>query len=172
MRCSVVWTLKFSPARQYSSHNPRGKSPMVLGLVMLGAVLGNCLFQSTCLESVHLKTVGQCFQNVGVVHPTWTVHYKAIVALCSVLTCPGTCKWFVMVSSWKKKRSNDTTFHHVTLLQLRLFMIPFKWNIASSEKHRVQENLIAVNLHFFTKFLSTAMVGWFDVLSQLEFVRI
>jgi hypothetical protein len=71
--------LQFSPDRQYSSHNPRGKSPMVLGLVISGAMLGNNLFQYTYSESIRLKTEGQCIQNVWALNPGGTVHHKAIV---------------------------------------------------------------------------------------------
>jgi hypothetical protein len=37
----------------------------------------------------YLKT-DRCLQNVGVLHPAGTMRHKATVALCSVLTCPGT----------------------------------------------------------------------------------
>jgi hypothetical protein len=47
-------------------------------------MLGNHLFQSICLESVHLKTDRQFFQNVGMLHPAGTMHYKAVGALCIV----------------------------------------------------------------------------------------
>jgi hypothetical protein len=78
-----------SPNRWNSSHNHRAKSPLVLGLVIFRTMEGNHLFQSTCLESIRLKTDGHCFQNVGVLHPTGPIHHKATVALCIVLTFPG-----------------------------------------------------------------------------------
>jgi hypothetical protein len=79
-----------STERRYSSHNPRGKCQEVLGLVILGAMLGNRLFRSTRLESVRLKTEGQFFQNVWTLHPAGTTYHKAIAEPCSVLTCSGT----------------------------------------------------------------------------------
>jgi hypothetical protein len=61
---------------------------MVLGLVILWVMLGNR--QSTFLESIRLKTDGQSFQNIGMLHPAGTMYHKAIVVLCHVLSCPGT----------------------------------------------------------------------------------
>jgi hypothetical protein len=48
-------------------------------------------------------------------------------------------------------------------------MIPFKRNVASSEKHRVPENLITVNFlqHFLTISLSAVTIGWFHVLPAI-----
>jgi hypothetical protein len=87
------------------------KRPMVLSLAILGTMLGNRLFQATCSESVLLKTDGQCFQNVGALYPASTIHYKAVLAPCSVqagMACHG-C--FV-----EGKRSSDAIFfimpHH------------------------------------------------------------
>jgi hypothetical protein len=62
----------------------------VLSLVILGAMLGNLIFQSTCSETVNFKTDGQCFQNVGALSPAGTMHHQAVVALSIVRTCPGT----------------------------------------------------------------------------------
>jgi hypothetical protein len=43
---------------------PKRKSPIVLSKVILDAILGNCLFQSTSSESVHLKA-NQLFPKSG-----------------------------------------------------------------------------------------------------------
>jgi hypothetical protein len=50
--------LQFSPDRRYSSLNHRGESRLVLGQVILGPKLGNCLFQSIYSESLQLETIG------------------------------------------------------------------------------------------------------------------
>jgi hypothetical protein len=78
------------PDRRYPSHNPSGRSPVVLCLVILWTILGNSLFQSTCSESVRLKTDGHCFQNVAALQPAGTMNHKVTVVLCGVLTRPDT----------------------------------------------------------------------------------
>jgi hypothetical protein len=67
MLCDVAEfeDLQFFIDRRYSSHNPREKSPVVFGLVILRAMVGNCLLQSICSESICLKADRQCYQNVG-----------------------------------------------------------------------------------------------------------
>lgn len=70
-------------------HITQKKRPMVFSPVILGSMLGNRILQSTCSESVRLKTEGQCFQNVGALSPPSAMHHKEVLAPSSVLTCSG-----------------------------------------------------------------------------------
>jgi hypothetical protein len=133
---------------RYRSHNPRGKSPMALGLVILGDKLENCLFQSNYSRSIHLKTdisimwgIPSCWNNTLLIRQ---------LSQCSVLI-----DLHMSASSQlllERKQSNDLIFHrapqhvnrwHVLTLktswgswlpqiqQLRLLKIPFMGNAAS-----------------------------------------
>jgi hypothetical protein len=97
---------------------------------MLGAGLGNCLLQSTCSESVRLRTEGQCFQNVKMaLYPTGTIYHETTVALCSVVTCPGTnvtCHGCFL----EGKRSSDAVIvpHHTLTIGLFLLCSILPWD--------------------------------------------
>lgn len=164
--------------RLYSSHNLE-ESSVLLGLIILQGMIRNCLFKSHWTESIYIKTDWQCFQNMGV--------------LCAAVYCHNMSGYecLSMVASWKRKKSNDAKphvkFRCVPLifdtfvrwltsqfLQLCLFMVPFKWNVAWLEKHRAKENPIIFSFlqHFHTKYFSRVTVGWFDVLLQLQFINV
>jgi hypothetical protein len=101
-------------------------------------------------------------------HPARIIYHKAIVILCVVqyvqvrMACRGCFLTTIGVSLWCSIVSGGCWLPKI--LQLYLYAIPFKWNVASfKETRRAQWNHITVSLlqRLLTTSLTTVTVRWF-----------
>jgi hypothetical protein len=158
---------------------------------ILGAVLRKNPFQSACLERVRLKTDGYSFQNRRAFHRAGTMHRKAIVAPCCVLSAPGTnglSRLLPERTTCPRKPSFIMSHHTLTfgvidnvseVADYQNFCIHIcsrhQWigMLSYHETHRIQKNPITFNFLqlSITKPVSTVTAVWFAMLSELKLGR-